>query len=498
MYRRVLCAKEMKKCDAYTIEKLGVPSEELMKRAAEAVRREIINAKSDLTRVFIVCGAGNNGGDGFALAEILSHESTANITVVFVGKGSEMTVGCTFFRAAAEKCENVRILRDTDFAGATLIVDALFGIGLSREIDGVNADIINKMNKTDCKKIAVDIPSGINADTGEVMGVAFRADLTVSFAAVKRGQILYPGAEYCGKLAVCDIGIGFDALEDEKEVFTSFSEAPYAPPRRDPASNKGTYGKVLIIGGATGMAGAVCFSALAAYRSGAGLVQIFASEENRTALATLIPEAILLTYKTGDTCKNIRALKEALAGATVVVAGPGLSRNNDARAILRTVLAECKVPLLLDADALNIIAEEGLPIQSDIPVIVTPHMGEMARLVKKNIADLKKTQIFEAFDFAEKQNCICVLKDARTAVSDGRRCYLNVSGCSAMSKGGSGDVLTGVIAALIAEGMEPFEASSLGVFLHGKAGETASREKGAYSVLARDIANAINPEKCNF
>lgn len=498
MFQRILSASEMKRCDSYTIEQVGIPSTELMKRAAAAVACEIDRRYSNMSHVFIVCGSGNNGGDGFALAEILSHGHAKKITVVFVGDEDGMTDSCAFFKAAAKKCKNIDIVKDTDFADATLIVDAIFGIGLSRNIEGKYARIINKMNEARCKKVAVDIPSGINADTGEVMGVAFRANLTVTFAAAKRGHVYYPGVKYCGIIIVCDIGIGLDALDGEKEVFSSFSKAPYAPPKRDPASNKGTYGKVLIIGGAAGMAGAVYFSALAAYRTGAGLVRIFAAEENRTALAALIPEAVLTTYKNGETEETERSLKAALADATVVVTGPGLSKSEDARAILHTVLAECKVPLLLDADALNIIAEENISVRGDIPVIVTPHMGEMARLTKKSIDELKKTQIGEAFDFAEKQNCICVLKDARTAVSDGARCYLNTSGCSAMSKGGSGDVLTGVIATLIAEGMTPFEAAALGVFLHGKAGETASAEKGAYSVLARDIANAINPEKCNF
>ena len=498
MFQRILSASEMKRCDSYTIEQIGIPSIELMKRAAAAVACETERRYSNMLHVFIVCGSGNNGGDGFALAEILSHGRAKKITVVFVGDEDGMTDGCAFFKAAAEKRENIDIVKDTDFADATLIVDAIFGIGLSRNIEGKYARIINKMNEARCKKVAVDIPSGINADTGEVMGVAFRANLTVTFAAAKRGQVYYPGVKYCGMIIVCDIGISLDAPDGEKEVFSSFLKAPYAPPKRDPASNKGTYGKVLIIGGAAGMAGAVYFSALAAYRTGAGLVRIFAAEENRTALATLIPEAVLTTYKSGETDETERSLKAALADATVVVTGPGLSKSEDARAILHTVLAECKVPLLLDADALNIIAEEDISLCRDIPVIVTPHMGEMARLTKKSIDELKKKQIGEAFDFAEKQNCICVLKDARTAVSDSARCYLNTSGCSAMSKGGSGDVLTGVIAALVAEGMTPFEAAALGVFLHGKAGEAASAEKGAYSVLARDIANAINPEKCNF
>lgn len=494
MNYRVLSAVEMKKCDLYASERAGCSSLRLMERAAGAAFDEIKKQGYDLSRVYVVCGGGNNGGDGFALAKMLSEEKGAFVSAVFVGDDERMTEECAFFRSEAEK--SITVMRDTDLGGATLIIDALFGIGLSREISGRYADMINKMNGVECAKVALDIPSGINADTGEVIGAAFKADLTIAFAYLKRGNILDVGQCRCGESVVCDIGISADAIGDAPEVFTSLGSRPFPPPTRRADSNKGDYGKVLVIGGAAGMSGAVYFSALAAYRSGAGLVRIFTSRASQAALSILLPEAVTIAHDEDDDAEISKKLPAALSDATSVVLGPGLSQSENAKSILKTVISECRVPLILDADALNIIGGDlSLFKEAKCEIVITPHMGEMSRLTSKSISDLKRNRISEALEFSALHGVVCVLKDARTVVADAHagRCYLNTSGCSAMSKGGSGDALTGVIAALIAAGMPVFEAASLGVYLHGEAGERAADIYGEYSVLARDIAGLVRP-----
>lgn len=272
------------------------------------------------------------------------------------------------------------------------------------------------------------------------------------------------------------------------------SEPPALPSRRQD-SNKGTYGTVLVVGGAPGMAGAAYLSALAAYRSGAGLVRVFTCEENRVILQTLLPEAVLITYKSDEPHKIPAYLSTAADSASAVVIGPGLSLSDIARLQLETVLKVAASPLIIDADALNILSKNEnlweLRACAASPVIITPHMGEMSRLTGKSIEELKASPESEAAAFAVFRGVVCVMKDAETTVSDGVRTYVNHSGCSGLSKGGSGDVLTGVIAALAAQKMPAFDASCLGVYLHGKAGKIASEKLSEYSLLARDIADAL-------
>ena len=492
MMMRVLTGDEMKRCDEYTIKIKGVPSQTLMERAAECTADEIISSGFDLSDVLVVCGGGNNGGDGFAAARfLLQSGKCGKVRTFFCSDGKSMTDGCALERRLSSECG---IKEDGKFCvcGATLIVDAIFGIGLSRDVGGDYEKIINEINASGAKIAAVDIPSGISAASGAVMGCAVKADLTVTFAAAKRGQLLFPGRSFCGKLVCRDIGIGFEALTDEKEVFAPCG-IPFTMPQRRPDSNKGTYGKVLVIGGAVCMAGAAYLSALAAYRTGAGLVRVFTPEENRVIIQTLIPEAVLITYPENDTEETVRKLKSAVSDSTAVVIGPGLSQSESAKFQLKTVFENIKCPLVIDADALNIIASDPSVMKPlKTPVIVTPHMGEMARLTGKTVDALKADPINSAPSYASEKGVICVMKDASTVVSDGEKTYINTSGTSAMSKGGAGDVLTGVIAALIATGKTAFEASCLGVFLHGKAGECAAEKFGKYSVLARDIADSVS------
>ncbi len=493
-----LTADQMKRCDLYTIEKRGVASRALMERAADAAAKAVINENIDMKNTLFVLGSGNNGGDGFAMARFLSQYARetgaeSRIRIFFAGKSGSMTKECIYQREMAAS-SGISEESELSTENATLIVDGLFGIGLTRDVTGEFAEIIEKINASNAVKVALDIPSGINADTGAVMGTAVKAQLTVTFGQLKIGGLLYPGASHCGKIIKADIGIEAEAL-NEALAFTSKEKAPFSLPPRDPASNKGTYGKVLIVGGAPGMAGAAYLSALGAYRCGAGLVRIFTSEENRVILQALLPEAVVTSYEKNATSTEISMLlSDAVKGSDAVAVGPGLSMSDTAFYILKTVLETAKCPIVIDADALNILAsEKGACLWSLInsPAVITPHIGELSRLSKLSVEKLKSNIPFYCKETAQNTETVCVAKDARTAVSDGERLYINQTGCSGLSKGGSGDVLSGVIAALLGMGADAFEAASTGVWLHGKSGECASDMIGEYSLLARDIANFL-------
>ena len=493
MLEEILTSDEMKQCDLFTIDKKGIPSRTLMERAAEAVVAEIMKADLDISRVIFLCGGGNNGGDGFAAARFLSQRARENgidstIEIFFAGENGKESTECAYQRKKALNSDIAEVL-EPNIEGATLIVDAIFGIGLTRNIEGSLSTLIERVNNSKAKVVSVDIPSGINADTGAVMGIAIDADMTVTIARKKTGLLLFPGAEKCGRLIKVDIGIDTEALGGKNSIFSS-ERIPFTMPKRSPASNKGDFGKILIVGGAENMAGAAYLSSLAAYRSGAGLVRIFTTEENRTILQTLIPEAVLITYCSDDDIPNL--LIPYINDSDAIVIGPGLSKSSDARSMLETVLKNASCPLIIDADALNILSEKPtLWTLVGKNTVITPHMGEMSRLTGKSISYLKENAVKNAVEFAKEKGVICCMRDASTVISDGERVYISRSGCSALSKGGAGDVLTGIIASLSVSKKDIFKASCMGTYLHGRAGTLAAEKLGEYSLLARDIAENI-------
>ena len=475
----------MQKADHETIHGIGIPSMVLMERAALRTVETMEQEDADLRRTIIFCGSGNNGGDGFAIARLL-FEKGIDVTAVFTGKEASMSEDCKTQRDIARRC-GVSIVTETDSREYTTIVDAVFGVGLNREIRGDYLEVIRQMNNMDGYKVAVDIPSGVCSATGNILGEAFKADLTVTFQCEKLGMLLHPGHMYSGKIIVCDIGIRQEIFQDEKSVLYTYEKTDLKKllPRRQPNSHKGTYGKVLMIVGSNGMSGAAYLSAKAAYTCGAGLVQIYTAEENRIILQQLLPEAIISTYTVFDKEKLLKLLK----WADVVCIGCGLGLSKLAERILTVTLAEAEVPLVIDADGLNILKDHmDLLKEESVPVILTPHMKEMSGLLDCSIQELSDNRFTKLQEFTDKKGVVCVLKDARTVVEQrNRRSFINSAGNSAMAKAGSGDVLAGVITALAAQHMEPYEAAVLGVYLHACGGDEAKEEKGSYSVLAGDL-----------
>lgn len=479
----------MKAADRHTIEEIGVPSLVLMERAALKTVEVLEKRRIDTSRALIICGGGNNGGDGFAVARILT-EKGDKAEILFAGKESSMSPECAVQKKIAENM-GISIFTEYPSGEYTVIIDAVFGVGLSREIGGRLGAIIQAANDAAGYKVAVDIPSGVCAENGEILGTAFRADLTVSMACAKAGCELYPGKEWAGETVSVPIGIDTDFFSGMPDVCFTYDreDIPRLLPKRRPDSHKGSYGKVLMITGSRGMAGASYLSARAAYAVGAGLVQICTQEENRAVLQQLLPEAVLSCCRGYEEEK----LERLLAWADVVCIGCGLGTDEQAERTLRYTLEHVKVPCVVDADGLNLLSRNReLLLQAEAPLILTPHLKEMSRLTEKSVPQIKAERMNVLRDFTEKYSAVCVLKDSRTAAAQkGKRTFLNLAGNSAMAKAGSGDVLAGVITGLLAQGMAPFEGAALGVFLHACGGDESRESTGSYSVMARDLIRGI-------
>ena len=490
--RQLVTGEQMKAVDRYAIEEVGIPSLVLMERAAFSVVEEMEPELFREDKILIACGTGNNEADGAAIGRMLFLKGY-HVTVVAVGREESRTEELRLQLAINEKL-GLSVMEAGDFIPGTcqVAIDALFGVGLSRNVEGAYRDMIEMIEDMKPRfTVAVDIPSGIHSDTGKVMGTALKADLTVTFGFEKVGLALFPGKEYSGRVAVKDIGFPVCPAErlPGRRYVTCGPEDLGLLPKRKPWSNKGTYGHVLIAAGSPGMAGAAYLSALAACRTGAGLVKILTPAENREILQTLIPEAILSVYDCSEALEEpeqfSRRIERECSWADVVVLGPGLGKEPWAVRLVQQVLLSAFVPIVLDADpSLSEYFTEN--------VLVTPHVGEMARLSRLEIEEIQADLTKAAEDYSEKYGVITVLKDAATVVvRKDEPVYINSSGCAAMAKAGSGDVLTGALAALIAMGMDEGQAAGLGVYLHGLAGQAAEEALGEHGVLARNLADSL-------
>lgn len=497
----LVSGNEMKEYDSNTIERLGMSALVLMERAALATVEEIVRRKPGRHRILAIAGCGNNGGDALAVGRLLA---LAGQEVVFVLIGDKD-------RCSTETNSQIVILRKYGFPIQSkmkkgeydIIVDGLFGIGLSREVSGEYEEVIEYVNRTGHEGAlvcSVDIPSGIHAGTGAVLGKAVRADLTVSYGFAKRGHYLYPGCDYVGELAVRDIGITEHSFGRRRpELFTYNGLADLKMPFREKSGNKGTFGKVLLIAGQKSMAGACQLAGRGCLRSGAGMLAILTHESNRVILQEALPEAMVSTYGTENGLNDIReAAGKWRQWAGCVVIGPGLGRNEQSELLLRTVLTESRLPLVLDADAIWLLGQspelqKEFCRQSDRKRILTPHMGEFCDLAGCSMEEAKASDFQLIRETARKLNCTLVCKDARTYVcqADRAEAYLNTSGNSGMATAGSGDVLAGIIGGLLAQGMADFEAACMGVHLHGLAGDLAAEQKSEYGVIASDIVEAV-------
>lgn len=501
--KRILTGTEMKEADSFAIRRMFLNEEILIERAA----LHVADLSEEMTdagdRILVLCGRGNNGADGCAAARLLSERGRrAEILQVFPeGPFSEGQ------KKEKQICEAMGIpfVSRADWDQYALIIDAVYGIGCSREITGEAADLIVSLNGSGKRVLCVDIPSGIHSDTGEIMGTAVRGSVTVTFSYLKRGALLFPGREFCGKLMLKnagifrpdDLGKAFDApapfpRETEAGLFLPEKEdmASLLPPR-GMRSHKGTYGRTVLFAGSEDMPGAARMAAEAAYRSGTGLVQICSSASNRAVFTAALPEAV---FTCEEKLRSEDYMNSVLEKAGAVLLGSGWGLREDALKILEYVLKTYRGTIVLDADALNLISAFGWPerrTEDEQRVIITPHLLEMSRLSDKDPGYIQSHLTETAESYAREHKVICVLKDATSIVTDGSRSFLITSGCGGMSTGGSGDVLAGLTAGIAAQRTGPLESAVSGAFLHGLAGTKAAVSKGQRGMLAGDIIAEI-------
>ena len=507
---------EMQEIDRTAIDQIGIPGIVLMERAAMAVAGEIENrfpidqrsgqcveTMADI-KVLIIVEKGNNGGDGLAVARILS-EKGYQTDVYCIGQIRKATESFAVQQNILEQL-GIKLLDEYPDQKYDIIVDAIFGVGLKRDIRGIHQKIIEKINDTPAYVVSIDIPSGVSATTGQVMNVAVKADLTVTMGLMKVGMVLYPGCACCGEIRVKDIGFPGKAVDIVMpEIYTYEEKDLMRLPKRAEDGNKGTFGKVAVIAGSQEISGAACLAASAAYRVGSGMVKVYTHKDNRVIVGGYLPEALMKTYqdeKTAALCAE-----DACAWADVILIGPGIGTGKEAECMLKTVLEDFKGTIVVDADGLNLLsahkdlltAGEISRQTGNISLVITPHIKEMSRLTGKTVAELKEAPVRECRTFAEAETLVCVLKDARTCVSAGGvHTYMNTSGNDGMATAGSGDVLAGMIAGLSAGGISPAEAARLGVYIHGLAGDRAKKRYGKAAVTAGSLIDEIGPVMSSY
>jgi NAD(P)H-hydrate epimerase len=506
----------MREIDRVTIRTYGIPGLVLMERAGMAVAEKAMELFPG-KRFMTLCGGGNNGGDGLVAARGI-HNRGSRAKAILLSKQDSLSPDCKAQYQLAQKTgvdiEFRKTVSKSDLHGS-VIIDAVLGTGLSKPVGGDLARIFRLINEADVPVIAVDIASGISSDNGEVLGEALMADHTITFGLPKRGHFLYPGADYTGSLQVVDIGFPEKLTSSEKikaELVSRDIAATLVPPRRR-NSFKGDYGHVLIIAGSRGKTGAAMLTAEACLRTGSGLVTIGVPETLLDIFQSRVLEE--MTFPLADrgdgtlAAKAIDAiLRFASQNADVIAIGPGIGVTPDTEEIVKKIVLSSAVPVVIDADGLNAIRDSReIFSKAKSPVIITPHPGEMVRLLRRksevtkqkankvtriSIQDIEEDRIETAVTFAKETGVYVVLKGVPTIVAAPEgSAYINTTGNPGMATGGSGDALTGIIASLTGQGLDPAAAAVLGVYLHGLAGDSAAMALGEHSLIASDIISAL-------
>lgn len=537
--------KQMQHIDNFAINDIGIPGIVLMENAAQKVTKHIKEyigaikpANKPPYEVVIIAGKGNNAGDGFAVARQLFISGIKVCVYCLFDNSSYKGDALANFEILCKLGAEVFSLNNsneelkTHLQMAYVTVDAIFGTGFKGEISGEIADVVDIINDYSNYTLSIDISSGINSEMGAVSKCCIKAHKTVTFELPKIGQLVYPGAEYTGELVVESIGMPKAAIlaSGSKTHFVEMSMVRALIRQRPQNSNKGTFGKAILITGSEGMAGAGCIAARSCLRAGAGLVYLAVPQSMMSIYQSVVPEAIAIpvkdeyiVYSGGNAINqnriteaeiakgselseaglakqgvnldnNLKALIDRINHCTALAIGPGMSTAEQSCQLLRLISQQCKIPVVMDADALNIAAmDKSIFNNFANDVIITPHPGEMSRLTGLSISEIQSDRISVAREFAMKWGIIVVLKGARTIVADKYgNTYINSTGNSGMATAGSGDALTGAITALIAQGMSSIEAAIAGVYLHGLAGDIAGQEIGQHGITAMDIADNIS------
>jgi NAD(P)H-hydrate epimerase len=494
---KVSRVSEMRELDRTAIEKYGIIEELLMENAGEALYFVMLHKCGIREKKFVVfCGMGNNGGDGFVIARKI-HSTGGSVKVFILGdpekyKGAakrnlEIVLGLSIEVQHLESAESIR----AEVFHCHGIVDAIFGTGLTRDVEGLYADVIELINQSKKTVFSADIPSGVHGDTGQVMGVGVRADYTVTFGLPKIGNMLFPGYELGGKLYVTNISFP-PSMYNTKAMKIEINLPANLPPR-DKGGHKGTFGDVLFIAGASSYFGAPYFAALSFLKAGGGYARLAAPASMTPFIANKASEVVLVPQKESATgsisLENKVALLEMADKADMVILGPGLSLEKETQQLARTLAKEIRKPLLVDGDGITALCKDLKIIpQRKAETILTPHLGEMARITNRAVLELDASKIDTLQHTAKELNAMIVLKGPHSLIGyPDERVFINMSGNSGMATAGSGDVLTGTMAAMFGLGLSLEEAVRKGVFIHGLAGDLAAAKEGEDGITAQDI-----------
>jgi NAD(P)H-hydrate epimerase len=505
----VFTAEEMRRLDRRAVEQLGIPGATLMEHAGRGAAQAALDELAQRrirprsARVVVVCGKGGNGGDGFVVARHLARAGL-RVRVLLTSPPNELTGDAALkYRALRgrairpEACDDDRRL-DAALATADLVVDAMLGTGARRAPAALIAHAIERINASGRPVIALDLPSGLPADGEAPEWPVIRATLTTTFAGLKRGLVMGPAMAEAGRVQVVSIGIAAAEVESAASAFLLEPDdiAPHFPPRsRD--THKGTYGHLLVVAGSLGKTGAAALAARAAMRGGAGLVTVATAASQQPVIAGLVLEAMTAALpETGARSASTKAqavVEELAATRDAVALGPGLGLEDDTQELARSLVRRLTRPMVVDADALTAVSgRPELASQAPDARVLTPHPGEMARLLGVHAADVQRDRIAAARELATRCRAHVVLKGATSVIAEPEGpIVLNPTGNPGMASGGTGDVLTGVIGAFLARGLSPAVAARAGVFLHGRAGDLAATRLGEESLVASDVIDAL-------
>ena len=504
----VVTAEQMREMDRLTIHEHGVPSLALMERAgactAEAILENFAGAAKN--GVLVVAGKGNNGGDGFVVARLLG-KARVPCDVALLARRDELTPDAAHNCRAFEEGNGTIIeitsgrldIFERELAGKGLLVDAILGTGIRSAVRGFYAEVISLMNASGIPIIAVDIPSGLDSDRGAPLGVSIQAEMTVSLGYAKLGQVIYPGIDFVGDLVVADIGIHPSAeakVAPATEIMTR-EEVAWLVPRRQADTHKGHYGHLLVLAGSRGKTGAAVLACRAAMRAGAGLVTLAAPRSLNSIFATALIEAMTDPLRENG-LEEMEELtpqewSRLLERKNAMVFGPGIGMTDATRNILRWLLRNLDAPWVIDADGLNNLALDLDRLKhAKTPPVLTPHPGEMARLTGLTTAAINEDRVGIAREFATTHRCYLLLKGARTVIATPKaKIFINPTGNPGMASGGMGDVLAGILGALLAQGLGPEDAMKLGVFVHGFVGDRAAKQRGEIGLIASDVIDGF-------
>ncbi len=496
--RYVLTAEEMRALDRATIDEVGLPGIVLMENAGRAVAEAVSELLPPGGLAVVVCGTGNNGGDGWVIARCL-HAAGSRVTALLAGDASKIRGDAALHRQVYDAIGGVCVsIADAEALAlhghlidrADVLVDAVFGTGLDRQVQGHYRAVLTRMARCPGRRVAVDLPSGLRSDTGEVLGVCVAADVTITMGFLKIAQVSSPGFLHCGDVRVADIGIPPE-LARRRQVRAGLYEVSDAcaqlPPVR-PTDHKGSRGHALVVAGSPGKRGAARLSAWAALRGGAGVVTLASAGDEPDAPDPVMTAAIDMGREPLSQLRTLASGKQALA------MGPGMPTDAGGRSWVLGALAELTLPMVLDADALNHLGSDLNPVAAArAPVVLTPHPGEAARLLACSTADIEADRFSAVRRLASAARAVVVLKGARTLVCDGPEGVVSVNptASAALATAGAGDVLTGMVAAMLAQGASAADAARVAVYVHGRAGELAGERLGDRSVTASDLIEAV-------